>query len=159
MKYVVVKPAGDLSKIFIMTEGAMITGPFESWALLDGKQVLFATTKMHKVLQSHHFAGSYEQGAMYAYTFTELCAIMSAHLGPSDRERYEALEADLKEESNRTLIKGIPVDDGIPKWTRIAYFLWKTLVFITIAFIKALNTILFVVLLPLIIKFFEGFRK
>lgn len=156
MKYIVVRPAGELSKVYIMSEGAMLTPPFESWALRDGKQIVFATIKMHKVLQSHHFAGSYEQGAMYAYTYDEMCAIMSSNLGPSDRERYEA---SLGEQSNRTLIKDIPAEDSLPKWTRIAYIIWKSLCFIVMIFIKALTMIIFLVLLPFIIKWFDGFRK
>lgn len=156
MKYIVVRPKGELSVVSIVPEGTDITIPFESWALRDGKQILFATVKMHKVLQSHHFAGSYDQGAMYAYTYEEMCAIMNSNLGPSDRERYEA---GLKEQSNKTLIKDIPVHDDISKWTRIAYFLWKTLVLLVVILIKGLNTVLFIVILPLIIGFIERFRK
>lgn len=152
MKYVVVRPHGELSKVYIVSEGTDITMPFESWALRDGKQIVFATIKMHKALQSHHFAGSYDQGAMYAYTYEEMCAIMNSHLGPSDRERYEA---GLKEGSNKTLITG----NTVSKWPLIAYGLWKILVFIVLFSIKAFNTVVFLIILPLIIKIFNGFSK
>jgi hypothetical protein len=139
-------------------EGTDVTTPFESWALRDGKQILFATSKMHKTLQSHHFAGSYEQGAMYAYTYQEMCAIISAHLGPSDRERYEFAA---KGPVDRTLIQANSDTnpDRIDGRFRAAYVLWKTLVLILKVSIKALNTVIFLVLLPLIIKWFNGFNK
>lgn len=156
MKYIVVAPTGELSKVYIMADGAMVTQPFESWALRDGKQIVFATIKMHKVLQSHHFAGSYENGAMYAYTYDEMCAIISSHIGPSDRERYET---GLKEESNKTLIKGSPVGIHLPKWQRIAYILWKALEFAVRISIKAFSVVIFLVILPFILKWFGGFRK
>lgn len=153
MKYIVVRPKGDLSIIYIKSEESMMDLPFESWALRDGKQIMFATIKMHKILQSQHFAGSYEQGAMYAYTYEEMCAIITANIGPCDRERYEA---GLKEESNKTLITGI---DRRSKWGVIAYALWKTLVLVMKILIKSINTILFLVLLPLIMSIVRNFRK
>lgn len=155
MKYVVVRPAGDLAKVFIIPDGVDVTLPFESWALRDGQQILFATTKMHKVLQSHHFSGSYESGALYAYTYEELCAIMRAHLGPSDEERYGA---GLREQSNQTSIKDIPLWH-VSGWTRIAYILWKGFELTVKVSIKILTTIIFLVILPFIIKWFNGFRK
>lgn len=155
MKYIVVRPAGDLCKVYIATADVEMHLPFESWALCTGKQIVFATIKMHKVLQSQHFAGSYEQGALYAYTYDEMCAIISANIGPSDRERYEA---GLKEQSDQTLIKGIPAGE-LPKWHRIAYILWKTLVLVIKIFIKSLNTVIFLVILPLLLKWLNGFKK
>lgn len=155
MNYIVVRPAGDLCKVYIVAEGAELPTPFESWALRDGKQIMFATIKMHKILQNQHFAGSYEQGAMYAYTYDEMCAIMTANIGPSDRERYEA---GLKEQSDQTLIKGIPADE-LSKWHRISYILWKTLVLVIKIFIKSLNTVIFLVILPLLLKWLNGFKK
>jgi hypothetical protein len=156
VKYVVVKPFGDMSKISIVEEGTELTRPFESWALRDGKQILFATTKMHKVLQSQHFAGSYDKGAMYAYNYMEMCKVISAHLGPCDRERYEA---SLKEQSQPVLIEGNAPADYLGRWPRIAYILWKTFVLIIKVAIKSLNVLLFLVILPFIIKLIEGFRK
>lgn len=156
MKFVVAKPFGNMSKISIVEDGAQLDLPFESWALRDGKQILFATTKMHKVLQSQHFAGSYDKGAMYAYNYEEMCAVLSAHLGPCDRERYDA---SLKEQSQPTLIEGNTPTDYLSKWPRIAYIVWKTLALLTKVSIKALNVLLFLVILPFIIKLIEGFRK
>ena len=156
MKYIVVTPAGDLCKVHIVPEGRDMPTPFESWALRDGKQIMFATIKMHKILQSNHFAGSYENGAMYAYTYDEMCAIITANIGPSDRERYEA---GLKEQSDQSLIKGNPSIDHLPKWHAIAYILWKSLILVIKVSIKSLNTVIFLVLLPLIIKIITGFKK
>lgn len=156
MKYIVVTPAGELCKVHIVPEGRDMPTPFESWALRDGKQIMFATIKMHKILHSNHFAGSYDQGALYAYTYDEMCAIITANIGPSDRERYEA---GLKEEFDQSLIKDIPSGDRLPKWHAIAYILWKALVLVIKISIKCLNTIIFLVILPLIIKWINGFRK
>lgn len=156
MKYIVVTPAGDLCKVHIVPEGRDMPTPFESWALRDGKQIMFATIKMHKILHSNHFAGSYDSGALYAYTYDEMCAIITANIGPCDRERYEA---GLKEEFDQSLIKDIPSGDHLPKWHAIAYMLWKALVLVIKVSIKSLNTVIFLVILPLIIKWINGFRK
>jgi len=156
MRYVVVRPAGELSRIYIVDEGTAIQGPFESWALRDGKQILFATTKMHKVLQNQHFAGSYDKGAMYAYAYEDLCAVMTVNLGPSDRDRYEA---GLKEDSQPVLIRGDEGVDHLSGWHRVAYILWKTLILVTQISIKSLNIIIFLVLLPLAMKFVSGLKK
>lgn len=156
MKYVVARPFGELSKIYIVSEGTDIDVPFESWALCDGKQILFATVKMHKVLQSQHFAGSYDKGAMYAYTYPEMCAVLTSHLGPSDRERYEA---GLKGGVDQTLIRDNLPHDYLPIWTRTAYVLWKTLTLIVKVCIKVLSVLLFLVIVPFILKWFNGFNK
>lgn len=156
MKYIVVTPAGDLCKVHIVPEGRDMPTPFESWALRDGKQIVFATTKMHKILHSNHFAGSYDQGALYAYTYDEMCAIITANIGPSDRERYEA---GLREGSDQNLIKDNHSIDHLPRWHAVAYMLWKTLVLVIKVSIKCLTTVIFLVLLPFIIKWINGFRK
>lgn len=153
MKYVVARPAGDLSKIFILSEGADVPTPFESWALREGKQILFATTKMHKVLHSHHFAGSYEQGAMYAYTYVELCAILTAHLGPSDKARYEA---GLKAQSQVTLIREPNVRHNR---FRTAYIMWKITEFVLRISLRIFAMLAFFVILPVLMGWIDRTRK
>lgn len=151
MKYVVVRPHGDLAKIYIVSEGAMIDTPFESWALQSGKQILFATTKMHKILHSHHFAGSYENGAMYAYTYTELCAIISEHLGPCDRIRYESMAA----------VPNDPVfiEENRFKNHRLALIFWKILEVTIKIFMKTVSVIMFLVILPILLAWINRATK
>jgi hypothetical protein len=155
VKYVVVTPSGDLSKVYILPEGRDVKLPFESWALRDSKQILFATTRMGKMLQSQHLAGSYDSGAIYGYSFDEMSSILIGHLGPSDKQRYLAKARD---ESKPVLIKDNH-PDHLPKWQRIGYILWKTFVLTIVILIKALTTVLFLVLLPLVLKWLDGFRK
>jgi hypothetical protein len=156
MKYVVARPFNRLCKIYIVEEGENVATPFESWALRDGKQILFATTKMHKVLQSQHIAGAYDKGAIYAFTYEELCEVLTSHLGPSDKSRYEIA---LKGSEEPAVIEANTPVDYLSKWPRIGYILWKTLVLIIKSAIKALNVLLFLVILPFIIKFINGFKK
>lgn len=156
MKYVVVRPAGDLCKVFIMEDGTDVTMPFESWALREGRQILFATTKMHKALQSHHFAGSYENGAMYAYTYEEMRAILSAQLGPSDRERYEQ---GLKEQSDQLLIKGNkPSSPGVINRQNIAWTLWRVTEIGIWLLIKVMKMVAILTVFPIIIYFIAKSR-
>lgn len=78
----------------VMGSDTTVTLPFESWALNEGRKIIFANNKMHKMLASHYMLGSYQTQASYAYTYEEMCAIMTSNLGPSDRERYLSLKHD-----------------------------------------------------------------
>lgn len=96
MNYIVVRPynRGFSAVSIVMGSDTTVIPPFESWALNDGKKIVFANNKMHKLLASHYMLGSYQTQASYAYTYEEMCAIMTSNLGPSDRERYLALKAE-----------------------------------------------------------------
>lgn len=98
MNYIVVRPfnRGFSAVSIVMGSDTAVKVPFESWALNDGKKILFANNKMHKMLASHYMLGSYQTEASYAYTYEEMCEIMRANLGPSDRERYLALKDEQK---------------------------------------------------------------
>lgn len=157
MKYVVVRPANGLAKIYILEEGEQVATPFESWALRTGPQILFATTKMHKVLHSQHMLGSYETGAMYAYSYEELCAIIAGSLGPSDRQRYEA---GLKESFDQTSIKGISKRDSSKlNWGRIGYITWKVFEFTVWLMIKILKLLGLVILIPILVGWINRVGK
>lgn len=94
MNYIVVRPynRGFSAVSIVIGSDTEITGPFQSWALNDGKKIVFANNKMHKLLASHYMLGSYQTQASYAYTYEEMCAIMKSNLGPSDMERYLILK-------------------------------------------------------------------
>jgi hypothetical protein len=159
MKYVVVKPYKNISKVYILEEGVELSTPFETWALANSRQILFANTRMRKVLNSQYIGGTYEIGALYSYSYEEMCAIISSNLGPSDRERYEAAEAGVTNGAPSNPKNHDTSIDRIDGWLRVGYILWKTFVLCIKVSIKAFNTVIFLVILPLIIKWFNGFNK
>lgn len=59
---------------------------------MTGKQIVCAERRLHKLLESHLLGGSYESGALYAFEYAELCAVLRDQLGPSDRDRYLQLK-------------------------------------------------------------------
>ena len=91
MNYLVVHDKRGRIGITIEPAGKTYDYPIKVWAIANGKQVEFAHMRMHKLLASYHYGGSYQTFAMYALSFEELTAIVEAHMGPSDEDRYKAL--------------------------------------------------------------------
>jgi hypothetical protein len=90
MNYLVVRPHhGQFCTLTVVPEGTDIIGNFESWALSKGSQILYVNNRMDKDLKPYYMSGSYQAGAMYAYSYDEMIAIIKSRLGPSDYERYE----------------------------------------------------------------------
>lgn len=90
MKCLVVRPTkSGLCALSILDEDKSIDLPFESWALLDGKALIFAHNRLHAMLKQFYVGGQFQDKALYTYSFDEMCLIVKAGLGPSDRERYE----------------------------------------------------------------------
>lgn len=94
MNYLVLQAKGDASILKVCPESSKINGAFESWALRSGKQILFVDTKMYKTLKAFHMHGSYANGAWFGYGFEDMRAILTEHLGPCDRQRYEDAVAE-----------------------------------------------------------------
>jgi hypothetical protein len=88
-KYLVVH-GGPRVGITIEPPGVRFTHPFECWAIRSGRQVEFAYTKLHRILDRYHLGGSYDSFARYAFEYDELCALVAAHMGPSDDDRLQA---------------------------------------------------------------------
>lgn len=84
--------------------------------------------------------GSYEVGAQYAYTYDEMCAIMTKYIGPSDRERYQSLKPS-----------GAPYDGE--KWHLAAYIGLRTVGLVGHLAWKAVTTVVFVAIVPIIAMF------
>ena len=126
MNYLVLQQKGLASILKVVSEGTDITGAFESWALKTGKQILFVDTKMYKLLKAFHMHGSYTNGAWFGYSFEDMRAILTEHLGPCDRVRYEQevmITAQMKEAKK-------PETQGI-WWGHLAsYFTIRTTSFV-----------------------------
>lgn len=118
MRTLVCQPKSDVSTVRLyVDQSALVTGEFEAWTLLTGKQILCVEKRLHKVLERHHLGGTYEQGALYAFEYSEMCAVLREHLGPSDRERY----TQLKNVSESVVRR--------PTWLRpatVSRVLWRT---------------------------------
>lgn len=103
-----------------------ITGEFESWALNSGKQIMFVSNRMVKVLQSHYMMGSYQDQASYGYSYAEMCKIMEEYLGPSDKARVRILQQPLP----TVKPNGMDYQDWVYVMLRVARFvgviLWGT---------------------------------
>lgn len=94
MNHLVLRRKGDFSSISIVHSDVELFEEFESWALIDGAQIIFVNNKMHALLKNYYMAGSYSTSAVYLYAFEELYAILTSYLGKSDRVRYEAMTND-----------------------------------------------------------------
>lgn len=142
MNYIVVRPfQKSLCTIQIVSgDDTRIKLPFESWALRTGPQVLFAHTKMHRILKNGYLMGSYEVGAQYAFTYDEMCAIMTKYIGPSDRERYLSL-------------KHKPAQYEYDRWSDATYIGLRTVGLVGHLAWKAVTTVVFVAIVPLIAMF------
>ena len=93
--YIVVQPAKQTGcSLVSIVEGddTVVSKPFESWCMNQGKASLLIRTGLHKKLARYHLFGSYEKGATYAVSYEEMCGIVTSAVGPSDRERYMRLK-------------------------------------------------------------------
>lgn len=98
MNYLVVRPYRNGFSSLTITDGdTQLDGEFESWALNNGKRLMFVNNRMHKQLESHYMAGSYQDQAAYGYSYAEMCDIIESFIGINDRKNYEALLAEQQE--------------------------------------------------------------
>lgn len=113
MRTLVCQPKGGLSTVRVYADAsALVTGEFEAWSLRTGKQVLFVEKRLHRLLERHHVGGSYDQGAVYAFEYAEMCTVLREYLGPSDFERYVSLQQAAKASAHsvpwqRTRLTGV----------------------------------------------------
>ena len=93
VRTLVCQPRGALSIIRIYANPeTLVKGEFEAWTLATGKQIVCVELLLHKLLERHHMGGSYDVGALYAFEYAEMCAVLRDRLGPSDRDRYLQLK-------------------------------------------------------------------
>ena len=146
LKFLVVKPKGNASVLQIVPEESEINGQFESWALNDGKQILFVDTQMHKVLKSFHMFGNYESGAMYGYSFDEMVKILTSKLGLCDRARFMELEQAQN---------GVRYVDQSERWEWRSQFVIEAFWFMIKFLVMAGKFLAWMVLIPLLIRLFS----
>lgn len=90
MRFLVIRPAGKgLCKVSLHKADDVLTLPFESWALSNGKSIIFVNNQLQNFLKPYYMFGTFEQGAVYAYEYEELCKAIEVKIGPSDRQRAE----------------------------------------------------------------------
>jgi hypothetical protein len=89
MNYLIVRPKGQYCELQIVPEDTMLNRPFESWALLHGRQILYCQNSMHRDLKQNYLWGSFQKGASYAVSYEDMQLILHSKLGPSDRQRFQ----------------------------------------------------------------------
>lgn len=146
MKYLVVRPhSHGLSAISIVEgDDTMLDPPFESWALLSGRAILFANSRLPQMMKQFYVSGTFQGKALYTYSWDEVCAIVASQIGPSDRERYEQVQRSSKRIS---ITHGLLVPHPPIGLTVLMESAW--LVLFTIG--KVLGLIVFVLILPFVI--------
>lgn len=146
LNYLVVMPKGEVSVLQIVPEGVNMHGDFESWALRRGDQLLFVNHRMHRLLRDFHMLGNYQSGAMYGYSFDDMCAIVTSKLGPSDRERVMELQEGVDFVYEDRL-------DG--RWEVAAVFAIEVGKFLIKALYGAAKFLGWMILIPLLIRLFS----
>jgi hypothetical protein len=89
--YLVVHDLGKVSGVSIEPAGRSYDHPIECWAIDNGERAEYARLRLRTGLKPYYMFGRFDQMATYALDFTELRMIVSDHMGPTDRERYEDL--------------------------------------------------------------------
>jgi len=147
LNHVVVQPAGESAcRVWILPGDAEIEGDFESWALRHGDQIVFANHKMHRMLKDFHVLGNYQAGALYGYSFDDMCAIMRTKLGPSDRERVIELQEG---------VDFVKVDRSDGRWELFFEFVSQGGLFLIKALVMAGKFLGWMILIPMLIRIFS----
>jgi len=150
VRALVCQARGALSAIRVYTDPeALVEGDFEAWTLLTGKQIICVERRLHKLLERHHMGGSYDKGALYAFEYAELCAVLRDQLGPSDRDRYLKLQEDV-----RLLEHGAPHER-----LRVAgHIAWRFAGVVAFIAYKALTTVVFFGVVGMLLALFRKHR-
>lgn len=91
--HIIVQAKGKNSTIKLVETGTVVQGEYESWILNTGKRIMFVHNSLHKKLKAFHLLGSFQNGALYGFTYEETCALMREFLGRSDKDEYEFVKA------------------------------------------------------------------
>lgn len=144
MRTLVCQPKGLLSVIRIYADpNALVEGQFEAWTLRSGKQIICAERRLHKVLERHHLGGSFENGALYAFEYAEMCAVLRDQFGPSDQDRYEELK--------RPVPTGHPTVTWWERYKLAIHVSWKIAAFTAFVLFKTLKTVVLFVIVGLVL--------
>lgn len=150
MRTLVCQSKGPLSTVRLyVDQETLVDGEFEAWTILTGKQVMCVERRLHKLLERHYLGGAYDQGALYAFEYGELCAILRDQLGPTDRERYLKLQQQAK-----------AIQHG-PPWQRtkaVSYVSWRLAGLLGFILYKCVSTIVFFGIVAALLSIFKKHR-
>ena len=149
MRTLVCQSKNSLATIRLCTDPTtVVEGEFEAWTLLSGKQIMYVERRLHRLLERHHLGGTYDQGALYAFEYAELCAVLREQLGPSDRERYVKL-LETRPTVHRAQRQRVRV------WS---YASWRVAGVLGLIVYKALSTIVFFGVVAVLLSIFKKNR-
>ena len=144
MRTLVCQPKGSVSTVRLYTDQeALVEGEFEAWTLLNGRQILAVERRLHKLLERQYIGGTYEQGALYALEYAEMCAVLRDQLGPSDRDRYLRLQ-----QSTRPRVE----------WRAGWYAVWRAVCLVGFVLYKTIATIVFFGVVAVLLNLFKKHR-
>jgi len=157
MKYIVLHDRKPLPGISIEPAGRTYQYPIKCWAMNDGRRVLFAHSKMGKLLEKFHMGGNYEHMAMYGLSYDELCHIVRDAIGPSDDERFYAASLQVQRQVERTAdahrtSRMRKADNTVLIVTSVLFTVVATAALVILLGVKFLATM---ALLPLAVAFFK----
>lgn len=157
MRYLVCQPRGECSVLRIMRDDDRISGHFETWALNNGPRVLFVETALGRLLSKHHMGGSYENGALYGLSHTEMVDVLTSKMGECDRARYERLDQELRAaqvQRDEALKKS-----KFPLLRLAAAISWGTAKLFTTIIIRGTIMIVWLCVIPILIGVIRGMSK
>ena len=140
MKYLVVHQSGPFTAITVEQEGKVYINPIKCWALSDGEKVEFVNMRMDTYLKKFYVSGTFQTKALYALTYDEMCMLLTSKLGPDDESRYNMIKQAMPVTSKNHVASTIIEEAG---WFGLK------------AIFMAIKTLLFIVLFPIIIAFFN----
>lgn len=140
MRYLIVQPVGNFSRITILPEGATAIEPYEVWALRTGEQITFVSNRLAGLLRNSHITGTYEKGSTYLYSYDDLIAIIRMGLGPTDRERFEVARGSAK-----------PRVSNHDKWIVAGEIAGQTSVFLVKIMLMAFKCLAVLLLVPIVL--------
>ena len=163
MRYLVLQPkiirSTESSQMCVLSTHEaedMLEPPFESWALNYGKMILYVDRRLWRDLGPLHIGGAFVTGAMYAYSYDDMLAILRDKLGPTDKDRCEALAQQAAPLKNYwAQPQPLPKHPG---WNIFGHGMWRAALLACHIVWRSMYTILILVLIPLIIRLFHQRR-
>lgn len=151
MNYLVVSPKAHGCEIRIVPDGTILDMPFESWALAEGKQILYTVNAMHRDLKQSYLWGSYQKGASYATEYFDMCQIVASRIGPCDRAKYEAKVL----EQQKIPLPTKPQPKHENHWAEVLWSLLDLLLICTWGIMRLCAVLL---IFPFVIRWMKGKR-
>lgn len=157
MRYLVCQPRGDCAVLRIMKADDQISGHFETWALNNGLRVLFVETALGRLLNKHHMGGSYESGALYGLSHTEMVDVLTSKMGECDRARYERLEQEVQ--AAKAQRDEVLRNSRFPLLRLAAAISWGTAKLLTVIVVRGTIMLIWLCVIPILIGIIRGMSK